>query len=420
MPKHITIVGIAVFFTFALFSLGFCEESMTITTYYPSPYGSYNELTTTGNTYLATSSGNVGIGTTDPWFPLHVRRDNSPARILIQGRSIDGVNPASELDLLDLNTNSYWNLVNEQRINTGTAASDFFIWHSPGGVGWYPRFVINDQGNVGIGTATPGYKLDVNLGQNDIRVIGDGTLASGIQLTNTDVSTRNWYIGAHGNGSLYGPAKGFFIRDMTGAATRIVIDTSGNVGIGTTNPQDAQLVIDGTNPALTNVAGLTVIAPGSAGGSISLTSPSGYPGIIGISNSNRRRDIRFDNTGISLLTNSAIGTPNGTNGIIIDESGSVGIGTATPGAGAKLDVNGDIAKQGTIIYGVVAGGQCLNGRSSVWDPRSYLYGGATCSNYTGGYDGGFASFNCPAGTTRWITFSMTNNGSGGEGGICIK
>lgn len=44
----------------------FAQDTLTITTYYPSPYGSYNQLTTTGNTYLATTSGNVGIGTTNP------------------------------------------------------------------------------------------------------------------------------------------------------------------------------------------------------------------------------------------------------------------------------------------------------------------------------------------------------------------
>jgi hypothetical protein len=37
-------------------------EEITLTTYYPAPYGAYNELTTTGNTYLATTSGNVGVG----------------------------------------------------------------------------------------------------------------------------------------------------------------------------------------------------------------------------------------------------------------------------------------------------------------------------------------------------------------------
>jgi hypothetical protein len=40
-------------------------EEITLTTYYPAPYGAYDELTTTGNAYLATTSGNaVGIGTT--------------------------------------------------------------------------------------------------------------------------------------------------------------------------------------------------------------------------------------------------------------------------------------------------------------------------------------------------------------------
>ncbi|MFH0912975.1 MAG: hypothetical protein V1884_01655 [Candidatus Omnitrophota bacterium] len=48
------------------------EESYTITTYYPSPYGSYNELSTYSNTYLAISSGNVGIGKSNPTAKLEV------------------------------------------------------------------------------------------------------------------------------------------------------------------------------------------------------------------------------------------------------------------------------------------------------------------------------------------------------------
>lgn len=64
MRRTIIFSGIILFF-----SAGLCfaqEESITITTYYPSPYGSYNELTTTGDTYLAIDSGSqVGIGTAD-------------------------------------------------------------------------------------------------------------------------------------------------------------------------------------------------------------------------------------------------------------------------------------------------------------------------------------------------------------------
>jgi len=54
------------FYAFLLAVLGFgatlIAEEITLTTYYPAPYGAYNELTTTGNTYLATTSGKVGIG----------------------------------------------------------------------------------------------------------------------------------------------------------------------------------------------------------------------------------------------------------------------------------------------------------------------------------------------------------------------
>src|SRR3989338_6133209 len=48
------------------------EETITITTYYPAPYGSYAELSTTGNTYLATEGGRVGIGTMTPDAKLEV------------------------------------------------------------------------------------------------------------------------------------------------------------------------------------------------------------------------------------------------------------------------------------------------------------------------------------------------------------
>ena len=41
-------------------------EEITLTTYYPSPRGVYEELRTTKNTFLAIESGNVGIGTTAP------------------------------------------------------------------------------------------------------------------------------------------------------------------------------------------------------------------------------------------------------------------------------------------------------------------------------------------------------------------
>ena len=83
--KRITrFVGVLLFVVFGL-SISSIAEEITLTTYYPAPYGEYEELrankfavgstatmpttdgefTTIGNTYLATDSGNVGIGTAD-------------------------------------------------------------------------------------------------------------------------------------------------------------------------------------------------------------------------------------------------------------------------------------------------------------------------------------------------------------------
>ena len=44
------------------------SETLTLTTYYPAPYGGYARLLTTGDTILARNSGGVGIG--NPAMPL--------------------------------------------------------------------------------------------------------------------------------------------------------------------------------------------------------------------------------------------------------------------------------------------------------------------------------------------------------------
>ena len=62
MAKLTTIIVIAVCLVLGLFSLSFAQgtESLTITTYHPSPYGSYNELTSNrmkiGSTYSQAST----------------------------------------------------------------------------------------------------------------------------------------------------------------------------------------------------------------------------------------------------------------------------------------------------------------------------------------------------------------------------
>lgn len=146
MQRKINITGLTLFFTLALFSLAFSEESITITTYYPSPYGSYNELSTTGDTYLAIDSGsNVGIGTTSPLSKLY-----------IEGEAISVVNGVQHY-MVPRGTIVLWS---GSTIPTG--------WHLCDGTNGTPdlrdRFVYGAGGSFSIGntggSATHSHSID--------------------------------------------------------------------------------------------------------------------------------------------------------------------------------------------------------------------------------------------------------------------
>lgn len=101
-------------------------EDITISTYYPAPYGNYQELETTGDTSLATTSGNIGIGTT-------------AATALANGNKLQ-VSGAGNVEFN----------------NTGDA-------------------LFTPSGNIGIGTALPAAKLHMSI-QGDVRLDNTGNV----------------------------------------------------------------------------------------------------------------------------------------------------------------------------------------------------------------------------------------------------
>jgi hypothetical protein len=172
-------------------------------------------------------------------------------------------------------------------------------------------------GSVGIGTATPGQKLEV---AGAARV--DGRAGAGL------------YLDLAGTGD-------FTIRetatiDVVGLGTAVNINvSSGNVGIGTAAPADrlGVSVASGTNPGVT----VTTSGAGVTGGA-TLTLDSTSKGgrvwkLISESADNQGGAGSFalyDHTG-------------GQNRITVTAAGDVGIGTPTPGA--KLEVAGPIKVQ---------------------------------------------------------------------------
>ena len=93
------------------------------------------------------------------------------------------------------------------------------------------------EGSVGIGTTAPGYHLDVNSGAAPLatRLIGSDADGPVIRFENTSgAGGRTYHVGSTNAVSAAG--NGFSIYDLTAGKPCLLINPSGNVGIGTTSP----------------------------------------------------------------------------------------------------------------------------------------------------------------------------------------
>ncbi|MBU0502754.1 MAG: tail fiber domain-containing protein, partial [Candidatus Omnitrophota bacterium] len=129
----------------------FAEETITITTYYPSPYGSYYNLTASNNVTLANVTGSrVGIGTATPGTKLHVFQDQTtiPDNIALVTLESGGTATGGKGRVLDVYT------------TRGDGFTDGYIAQFRNSAS--TKMYIRGDGRVGIGQTNPGAALDVN------------------------------------------------------------------------------------------------------------------------------------------------------------------------------------------------------------------------------------------------------------------
>jgi hypothetical protein len=296
----------------------------------------------TGSAYFTvTSAGNVGIGTTTPSVSGsgNLTLASSTTNGIVDFISLLASNPgasnfAPRLILGNTGTTTNW--------VTDNFVGLYRLYSSPrnDGSGGTVRFAIDGgTGNVGIGTTTPAWKFVV-----------DGSTSDTIfQLSNGGTGGRGWLIDSTNNSSGISGGK-FAILDATaGNQTRMVIDSSGNVGIGTTTPS-AKLDIY----APTLATGLYVESGFSGSDIATFKRTNGANAGIDINASGGDPQLRFsrsavaqfslgDDSGVFKLSTGDLGTGDL---LSVTSAGNVGVGTASPSA--KLEVVGDIVSKGTV------------------------------------------------------------------------
>ena len=276
----------------------------------------YIDFTTrVGGTYYADTlvlrNGNVGIGTTNPAQNFVVSNSTNGQGIeIIPGTTgtIQAYNRGTSV-YVPLNIDTL-----EARVRSIGAT----VFNN--GSGFSESMRITSTGNVGIGATSPGAKLDVN---------GDVLIKSGEYIS--------W--GTVGATSIEGSTASNKLQFRTNSSDRMIIDSTGRVGIGTTSP-GAKLEVKSTtaiayNPSTYNSGSILTLKSPNANtnySSIRFSNSAGnYEKFIGsVQTGTNTADIVFQgfDRGAGIYKEYAR----------IAENGNVGIGTSTPNA--KLDVQG--------------------------------------------------------------------------------
>jgi hypothetical protein len=322
-------------------------------------FGMYTGVSSSGDTWMQSQrndadtsaydillnplGGNVGIGTTSPAYKLQVG-DNGVAdgniAMKANGTGVDaGAELTFNMNVGGGNADSYIAQIvpiSYDSLSSGTHNSLNFkvgTWNNNADAG-VSRMTILSNGNVGIGTTSPSRDFVVsNGGASGIEIQANYQTGVNEILSFDRTTGATAYETMRFNGGDF--------EFQIGGTEKMRINSSGNVGIGTTSPQ-ANTSLDVRGNGATSDAAIKAYAYGESGTSILgngyATSGSGINyGVKGLSTGPRSTVAGSVNVGGYFSASSAE-----TNYALITGTGNVGIGTTSPTSGRKLDVHGDI------------------------------------------------------------------------------
>ncbi len=236
-------------------------------------------------------------------------------------------------------------------------------------------------GNVGIGTTSPGSKLEINAGANSVIGIGqaNNTNYNAILLNGSSniVGDIGLQGGATGDSILYVDSNGSSgsILFRTNAGNRMVINPSGNIGIGSNTPI-VSLDIGQKSDAIALPSGLVAARPAGANGELRYSqTDNALEAYVNGAWTDLLTSGGTSST-ITLGTSATATNPRRTGqagtGLFSASSSTVSVAVDVSGTGTDVM---DIGTQGPNVLGVITAGSYsfgykLNGHNAVWEDGS--------------------------------------------------